>query len=274
MTLSSNSVRYDWSKYNINLEKVSILFLIYWGISCRQEHYNFKLTNAQIANYFTTYKNLISKFGYNKVDFTLVMREVQSHISDNTLLELDQEDNDKYVLTEPRNINIEVSIKNLEELSLRAFSENDYYNINRKRSSSLITSLKTYYYNNFKDSQGLISCECCSEKTFINTNNLPYLEFHHLIPFSTDNGPDHYLNLYALCSNCHSKMHHLNFSLKPALYNDLEKNNHLEKTFIERLDVLYSNGFLEAIHLDYLLKENIINNDDYEVFMSRSLNAA
>ena len=34
------------------------------------------------------------------------------------------------------------------------------------------------------------------------------------------------------------------------------------------------NGFLEAIHLDYLLKENIINNDDYEVFMSRSLNAA
>ena len=34
-------------------------------------------------------------------------------------------------------------------------------------------------------------------KTFINTNNLPYLEFHHLIPFSTDNGPDHYLNLYA-----------------------------------------------------------------------------
>ena len=68
-------------------------------------------------------------------------------------------------------------------------------------------------------------------------------------------------------------MHHLNFSLKPALYNDLEKNNHLEN-LIERLDVLYSNGFLEAIHLDYLLKENIINNDDYEVFMSRSLNAA
>ena len=82
---------------------------------------------------FTTYKNLISKFGYNKVDFTLVMREVQSHISDNTLLELDQEDNDKYVLTEPRNINIEVSIKNLEELSVRAFSENDYYNINEKK---------------------------------------------------------------------------------------------------------------------------------------------
>ena len=31
-----NSVRYDWSKYNINLEKVMFFFLIYWGISCRQ----------------------------------------------------------------------------------------------------------------------------------------------------------------------------------------------------------------------------------------------
>ena len=41
-------------------------------------------------------------------------------------------------------------------------------------------------------------------------------------------------------------MHHLNFSLKPALYNDLEKNNHLEKTFIERLDVLYSKWFFRS----------------------------
>jgi len=204
------------------------------------------------------------------------MKEVQSHISINTPLELEQEDNNNniYVLTDPRNVNVEVSIENLEELSKRALSENDYYNIYRKRSSSLIRSLKTYYYNNFKDSQNLIPCECCSEKTFINTNNLPYLEFHHLIPFSTDNGPDHYLNLYALCSNCHSKMHHLHFSMKPDLYNELANNNLLEKTYIERLETLYSHGFLEAIHLDYLLKENIINNDEYEGFMSRSSNAA
>tara|TARA_B110001450_G_C17663612_1_gene498470 strand:- start:2347 stop:4401 length:2055 start_codon:yes stop_codon:yes gene_type:complete len=270
----SNSVRYDWSKYNINLEKGTVLFLIYWGICCNQEHYNYNLTNNIIASYFTTYKNLISKFGYNKSNFMLIMKEIQSHLSDNTALELEQEDTNTYVLTDPRSVNVEVSIENLEELSRRALSENDYDNINRKRSNSLITNLKTYYYNNFMDSENLVACECCSEKTFINTNNLPYIEFHHLIPFSTDNGPDHYLNLYALCSNCHSKMHHLHFSLKPALYNELEDNNLLEKTFIERLEVLYSHGFLEAIHLDYLLKENIINNDDYEGFMSRSSNAA
>lgn len=270
----SNSGRYDWSKYNINLEKNSILFLIYWGICCNQESYDFNLTKAQIISHFTTYKSLISKFGYNRADFTLVMKKVQRHISNNTPLEFEQEDNDVYVLTDPKNVNVVVSIDNLEELSRRALSENDYDNINRKRSGSLITNLKTYYYNNFKDTDNLVACECCSEKTFINTNNLPYLEFHHLIPFSTDSGPDHYLNLYALCSNCHSKMHHLHFNLKPALYNQLEENNLLGKTFIDRLEVLYSHGFLEAIHLDYLLKENIINYDDYEGFMSRSSNAA
>ncbi|MDB9847206.1 HNH endonuclease [Flavobacteriaceae bacterium] len=270
----SNSVRYDWSKYNINLEKGTILFLIYWGISCNQGHYNFNLTNDQISSYFTTYKSLISKFGYNKADFTLVMKEVQNHISISTPLELEIEENNIYVLTDPSDVNVEISIENLRELSERALAENDYYNINRKRSSSLIRSLKTYYYNNYKNSRNLIPCECCSENTFINTNHLPYLEFHHLIPFSTDNGPDHYLNLYALCSNCHSKMHHLHSSMKPDLYNELEKNNLLEKTFVDRLETLYSQGFLEAIHLDYLLKENIINNDEYEGFMSRSSNAA
>ena len=69
-------------------------------------------------------------------------------------------------------------------------------------------------------------------------------------------------------------MHHLHSSMKPDLYNELEKNNLLEKTFVDRLETLYSQGFLEAIHLDYLLKENIINNDEYEGFMSRSSNAA
>ena len=39
------------------------------------------------------------------------MREVQSHISDNTLLELDQEDNDKYVLIEPRTLILKFQLK-------------------------------------------------------------------------------------------------------------------------------------------------------------------
>ena len=69
-------------------------------------------------------------------------------------------------------------------------------------------------------------------------------------------------------------MHHLHFSFKTDLYQKLEKNNLLKIDFIDRLETLYSNGFLEAIHLDYLLKENIINSDDYEIFMSRNPNAA
>ena len=69
-------------------------------------------------------------------------------------------------------------------------------------------------------------------------------------------------------------MHHLKFSFKPGLYQKLEQNNLLKLDFIDRLETLYSQGFLEAIHLDYLLKENIIGSEDYEVFMSRNANAA
>ena len=144
----------------------------------------------------------------------------------------------------------------------------------RRRSNSLKARLQVYYYNNFKCKDGLIRCECCADKTFINKSGQPYLEFHHLIPFSTDSGPDHYLNLFALCSNCHSKMHHLNHDLKADLYKKLLKNNHLKKSFTERVETLFSGGYLEAIHLDYLLQEQIINREVYECFMSRNLTTA
>lgn len=270
----SNSLKYDWSKYNINLEKGTILFLIYWGISCINDELDFNLTKQTIGDHFRTYKNLIDKLGLNKSEFIDKIIEIQNHIKINSVIEFNSVEHNTYDITDPKDFNNLISIKNLEELSIRAYDENGYDKINRKRSNSLISALKAYYNNKFKNESNLIPCECCAQTTFINTNNLPFLEFHHLIPFSTDNGPDHYLNLYGLCSNCHSMMHHLHFSFKTDLYQKLEKNNLLKIDFIDRLETLYSNGFLEAIHLDYLLKENIINSDDYEIFMSRNPNAA
>ena len=270
----SNSLKYDWSKYNINLEKGSIMFLIYWGISCIQDELNLNLTKQTIGDHFKTYKNLIDKLGLNKSEFINKTIEIQNHIKSNTDVDFGSVGEDTFTIIDPEDVNTIVSVENLQELSIRAYNDNNYDKINRKRSNSLILAMRTYYNNKFKNESNLIPCECCAQTTFINTNNLPFLEFHHLIPFSTDKGPDHYLNLYGLCSNCHSKMHHLNISLKPELYQKLEHNNLLKIDFIDRLETLYSQGFLEAIHLDYLLKENIIGSEDYEEFMSRNVNAA
>tara|TARA_Y100001954_G_C15819867_1_gene609384 strand:- start:2384 stop:4444 length:2061 start_codon:yes stop_codon:yes gene_type:complete len=270
----SNSLKYDWSKYCINLEKGTILFLIYWGISCIQDKFDFDLSKQNIGFHFKTYKYLIDKLGLNKTEYIEKLIEIQNHVKSNADIEFNSVDEGLYLIDDPREINADVSIQNLKELSYRAFIENSYDKINRKRSNSLVKSLRVYYLNNFRKESKLIPCECCSKTTFINTNNLPFLEFHHLIPFSTDNGPDHYLNLFGLCSNCHSKMHHLHHSLKSDIYQKLEQNNHFKINYFKRLETLYLEGLLEAIHLDYLLKENIISNDDYEVFMSKNSRAA
>ena len=42
----------------------------------------------------------------------------------------------------------------------------------------------------------------------------------------------------------------------------------------DRIQSLYLEGLLEPIHLDFLLKENIITEEEFESFMSKPANAA
>ena len=264
-----NQVRYEWAKYNINLENIVMLYLLYWGICCRVNQFNFQLTITQINDQYNTFQRIITKLRYSRSKFVDLMSEIQRCLIQEEIFTLLEGEEDRYALVDPDDFHAEVAIDNLQQLSLIALQENGYDALHRRRSNSLIRSLKTFYINHYGDENDLIPCECCSETTFMNTNNLPYLEYHHLIPFSTDNGPDHYLNLYGLCSNCHSKMHHLRFDLKGGLYTALNENNHFQISYQDRLEALYNDGFLEAIHLDYLLKEEIIPNEVYDDFMSR-----
>ncbi|MFZ7237143.1 HNH endonuclease [Avibacterium gallinarum] len=51
-------------------------------------------------------------------------------------------------------------------------------------------------------------CESCNRKAPFNrkSNDLPYLEVHHIVPLS-ENGDDTMENCIALCPNCHRKAH-------------------------------------------------------------------
>lgn len=132
----------------------------------------------------------------------------------------------------------------------------------RRRNPTLKSLLKSYYGAVLGD-VSLLRCECCGEPTFPTDANEPYTEFHHLIPFRLALGPDHYLNLYALCPNCHRKLHFLHRAAKPAEFARLDRNNYLALTIVERLQLLKKEGILCSYHLEYLLAEKAISPAQY-----------
>lgn len=51
-------------------------------------------------------------------------------------------------------------------------------------------------------------CENCNENApFLNSQEIPFLEVHHIFSLS-DGGPDHPLNVAAICPNCHREAHY------------------------------------------------------------------
>jgi 5-methylcytosine-specific restriction enzyme A len=51
------------------------------------------------------------------------------------------------------------------------------------------------------------TCECCGKPApFVSERGVPYLEVHHLKRLA-DDGPDHPLNVAAVCPNCHRELH-------------------------------------------------------------------
>ncbi|MCL1863428.1 MAG: HNH endonuclease [Defluviitaleaceae bacterium] len=136
------------------------------------------------------------------------------------------------------------------------------YAYDRKRNTSLVSMMKRYYISHY--SQKALHCEACGDFAFLKPNDEGYLEFHHLIPFKISNGPDHYLNLYGLCANCHRKMHFANDGIKAKMYASIDVNNYLENTVFERLKKLREEGILTSYQLDYLFNNRAISEDEYE----------
>lgn len=50
-------------------------------------------------------------------------------------------------------------------------------------------------------------CEYCGENGFVTRSGEIYLETHHIVPLA-ENGPDHILNVVALCPNHHREAHY------------------------------------------------------------------
>ena len=270
----NNSVKYEWAKYIINFDETIFLHLIYWSISLINNKFDYSLSKQEIADNYLNYSNLLELFGISKKEFTTFILSVQQELSKNNIIQFKDDYKFDDIFVKPAKITKTVKFEQLEKVSASTNGE-IFLATKRKRNSQLIDLLRSYYFTEFKDTKTkLIKCDSCGSETFVTYNDYPYLEFHHIIPFSTEFGPDHYLNLLGICPNCHRKLHFAKTDLKTKLYRDISYNNNLKIELTKRIDKLFKIKLLEPIHFDFLLKENIINDEVYNKYMNTNITAA
>lgn len=211
---------------------------------------------------FENFKGLLRTLGMRTL--TAIKREVQKAVlslknCDYTSYINTDEDHDKQILARYRTENTADLLTRIKQISANATVIPDE---NRERNSTLVSLLKSYYMRCYAENN-MLKCECCGEETFITNAGEPYVEFHHLIPFNIAYGPDHYLNLFALCPNCHRKIHFLNTEEKGEKYEELSGNNYMHLCFTERLRELREQNLLRSYHLEFLLADNAISLDEY-----------
>lgn len=265
--ISDDSTKYEWYKHIINFDVNLYLTLIYISIALKYDCYDYFISENILFKHYDTFENVLKLFGIKKSYFKKLIPEIQIQLRQNNIFEIEGLKVDH---VEPRIFTKTITEKYLLEISNNTVKNNNIYTtISRERNQVLINYLRTFYINNFSDpNTNLIDCDCCTDKTFLTKNNYAYLEFHHLIPFSTDFGPDHYLNMFGICPLCHRKLHYLKTEENKPLYEAMSQNNNLRKTIIERINYLFKNNMIEPINLDFLKKEKIITYEQYNKYIN------
>lgn len=262
------SYKYDY--YLITFNKYIILFLMYWAVCMRLERFTGSLDNEFISEANDSFPHLIKYLGIKPYELKALLTQCeQKYINEDFQLseiELDSEES----LIDPSEIYKLNTLEQLDNITMRALQNDSIYLIKRVRNATLIKGMRGYYINQFADSTTkLVKCDCCNKETFLTQQNIAYLEFHHLIPFA-ESGADHYLNLFGICPECHRKLHFASKEQKIELYKSLDVNNRLNKTIEERLNLLFEKKLLSSINLDFLYKENIIEDDLYKKYRNNT----
>ncbi len=258
-----------WDLYNIHSDKFILLGVI-TVISAISLHYN-KVENASKNEI-----NSISRFSYEKFggilkkiglqSLSAIKRNINRTINAlqnedyGDYLEVNEKQKEEQVFTHYRTESVSDLMTRIKQISLATCVDQ---NIERTRNLNLVRLLKSYYMACYAENN-MITCECCGKETFITDAEEPYLEFHHLIPFNIAYGPDHYLNLFALCPNCHRKIHFLKVKNKHEQYKNLSRNNYLNICIVDRLIKLKNQNLLKSYHLEYLIANNAITPEEYK----------
>lgn len=263
---------YEWNKHIINFDKDVLINLIYIGICMKNNCLDFNLDINFVKQDYYNYNFLVKEvLGYNRKDFIDLMNSIQNCMKNHEYVYLLQNNTEDVNYYTENTTQINIDIDKLQEVSYKNIQNYDIY-VNRKRSMEVKNSIKNYYISKFRNTTtNLIKCDCCGDYTFITEQGIPYLEYHHLIPFSTDFGPDHYLNLFGICPSCHRKFHYQQTEERVNLYEMISKNNNMGISIIERIKQLYKQDLLEPIAIEFLNKENAITEEEYEALINKSI---
>ena len=265
----NHRIKMNWDLFNIKKEKIIMLslvlcdYILYKNIELEDINY-LELYDYCSANFNKALKSInLSK----KRDIINNLKVVCDRIKNATLSDIEYEE-DYNVDTIYVNQYSTLSTEDIRRKLIEVSSENILPTLERKRDSRVIDLLKALYLAEDSDENNLIACECCGQKTFVKQNDEPYLEYHHLIPFSIADGPDHYENIFGICPMCHRKIHHAKDTLKADLYDGFDKNNHLHKNILDRLKDLYRLNILKSYQLEYALSEQMINENEYKLIIA------
>lgn len=246
--------RAEWELYLIKIEKIILLGIIF-------------LRENNLEVLLEKYQNILKKLGItSKRKLEKEKENYQAIVSGQR--EAFNEDEDYNEDYDFNNLVLREGSSDLFRKIKEISKESSIIELERKRNINLISLMKNYYLQNYRTENNMLKCECCGKVTFITSKNEPYLEFHHLIPFGSGNdGPDHYLNIFALCPECHRKMHYLRLDEKNEIYNLLSTNNYFNQNIMERLKKLKEEKVLKSYQMEYLISENAITKEQYNEIM-------
>lgn len=260
-------IKYNWYKYIINFDFSLIIGLIFTRILVENNNISNEISKSNYSNY----ENLLKSLGVKKTDFVTLMADLNVSQFELITISHDQFSDHEFAELNPKKTIVDVNIQKIKQISLEiAQGSQSTVQFGKTRNSRLIQLIKSFYIQNFTDkNDGLIGCDVCKTKTFITASGEPYLEFHHIIPFGSDNGPDHYSNIVGICPMCHRKLHYMKAKEKIGSYNQLSENNNINKKIDDRINELYDDNVLEPLNLDFLRKEQLIDLATYEKLYSQ-----
>lgn len=263
-------IKLRWDLYNIHEDKTIMLSLMINDFCLRNNKVLESINATQIVDdLLTNFPIILKRLSLDKKSpLRDMIKIIISALVNSTLRDIYLDDiyGQKVppVVTKYYSVNPTDLVSRIQKIS----EVDSSVQIEHKRDMRLIGLMEAYYRGSFVDEHNLITCDCCGQTTFPDKKGYAYLEFHHLIPFSIANGPDHYENIFGICPMCHRKIHNGNDSIKEDLYDGFDTNNHMGINLINRLKDLYSKKFLKSYQLEYALAEQMINENEYNMILA------
>lgn len=254
-------IKIQWDMYNIQTDIPILLTVLTYILENATE--GVRTISSIVNGLQNLFPNILKKLGLNAKN--TLQKELKILYA-----ALESEDFSMYVDEQYEDTSASIatylgtSLADLEEkIKLQSSLQPIYVDGVRKRNIELIKLIKSYNIQRYSSTVDPLKCECCGGATFTTYRNEPYVEYHHLIPFSEYDGADHKLNIIALCPLCHRKLHFLKKVDKVELYSNIANNSYDKMSIENRLIELHKQKILKSYQLEFLLADNAIDMDAY-----------